>query len=93
MSTRLTQHEYETRVSLIEDLLEFHPDLLHRLTSTDQALLAKYYFAGSDISPSSLSKYRSDLLRRTPDIEARSDTAYRRFCSEAGLTNERIVDL
>lgn len=63
----------------IEDLLEFHPELLDRLSKDDREALRSFFFAGRDIDVESVADYQSKLEQSQPGISAQARAAYLRL--------------
>ncbi len=63
----------------IEDLLEFHPDFLAKLSSEDREVLSKFFFAGRDIDIENVAEYQKDLEKSQPGITTQALAAYKRL--------------
>ncbi len=68
----------------IEDLLEFHPEFLTKLSGEYQEVLRQFFFAGRDIDVESVADYQRDLEQRQPGITARARAAYWRLVELSG---------
>ncbi len=63
----------------IEDLLEFHPELLDQLSKDDREVLSSFFFAGRDIDVESVADHQSKLEQSQPGISAQARAAYHRL--------------
>jgi hypothetical protein len=70
-------------VTLLEEMIEFHPDYLAGLNDQDRDVLSQYYFAGREVDADDLGRYRDDLVVKVPDIEAKAQDALARFKAAA----------
>ena len=68
----------------VEDLLEFHPDFLEKVSLDDRELLAKFFFAGREVDVEDVAKYQADLESSDPGVTERARQAYARLMSAAG---------
>ncbi len=76
---------YKQTVTLLEELVEFHPAYLEALTQDDRDVLSRYYFAGRDVDVDDLGEYRSKLVNDEAGIESRAQDALARFKAVANL--------
>jgi hypothetical protein len=82
---RESVEQYKDDVSLMEDMVEFHPTFLDDLSPEDRDVLAEYYFAGREVDVDELGQYRDELMAKKPGIEARAQEALGRFKVVAGI--------
>jgi hypothetical protein len=63
----------------IEDLLEFHPELLDRLSGEDQLALSKVFFAGREVDVEDVAIYHAQLQTKEPELMREAQAAYQRL--------------
>jgi len=71
--------DYKNTVTLLEELVEFHPNYLDELSLTDKDTLSKYYFAGRKVDVNDLEQYRNDLIASDSAIQGKAQDALGRF--------------
>ncbi|MEV0537067.1 hypothetical protein [Kitasatospora sp. NPDC050463] len=75
--------EYSDTVSLLEELLEFHPEFLDGLSADDLSALSTYYFAGRPVDVPDVLEYRRKALTRHPELERQALAALRQVKQRA----------
>ena len=86
-SSRERNADHETLTDMtnnVEDLLEFHPEILDAMNDADRDVLSKFFFAGREIDVVSVADYQADLENAEPGITETARAAYGRFMQAAG---------
>jgi len=71
--------KYQAEVDHIEDMVEFHPEVLNALSEQERAIASEYYFAGRDIDVDDIFAYRAGLLAKKPNIEEEAVPVYHKL--------------
>ncbi|QNA75392.1 hypothetical protein C8250_029005 [Streptomyces sp. So13.3] len=80
-----SSQEYTDTVSLVEDLLGFHPKYLSELSEHDRAVLSSYYFAGRRVAIDNVIEHRRQVLAKDPEIERKAMASLRRLKQIANM--------
>ena len=70
---------YSNIVTMLEGLLDFHPNMATSISTADRELLTRYYFFNRPIGVENIFDYRRHLDNTEPQLAIQAEAALHRF--------------
>jgi hypothetical protein len=73
--------QYQDTITLLESVLEVHPEFMCKLTDEEQEVIWNYYFSGRELEPSELEQHWREVVQNDPGLPAQARVALASFQS------------